>query len=217
VLISLLIQVAAKKVMSKMWGFFAALQVIILVTSKNESFSLPATVAAFFEGVSDIINLGALRTVLDIYAGETMQYIEQQDPSIRQTGGMLIAGVAMMALACFAGLFTIFRRNTYVKKALLLVFWNLLIRFYMVAFLNYWYSSVHSLSQPEKAFATLCSSIVILLLENSIWLHLTVSVFIRWNRRDLDRPETRNRIGNLYLNLSTSPAAKLFYGQVFFV
>ena len=130
---------------------------------------------------------------------------------------MLIAGVGMLALACFAGLFSIFRRNTYVKKALLLVFWNLLIRFYMVAFLNYWYSSVHSLSQPEIALVTLCSTFAILLLVLSIWLYFTVSVFIRWNRRDLNREGTRNRIGNLYLNLSTSPSAKLYYGQVFFV
>jgi len=56
-----------------MWGFFAALQVVILVTAKNESFSIPATVAAFFEGISDIINLGALRTILGLYAEETIE------------------------------------------------------------------------------------------------------------------------------------------------
>ena len=70
---SLLIQLAAKKVMSKMWGFFAALQVVILITAKNESFRLPATVIVFFDGVSDIINLGALRALRGLYAGEKIE------------------------------------------------------------------------------------------------------------------------------------------------
>ena len=109
-----------------------------------------------------------------------------------------MAGIFMTLLMLLGAFLYIFKHNKYVKKALGFVFWNLLIRFWMISFINYWYGNIYGLIQNDVKLSTVVVTSSILLIECVIWVLSFLIVFVKWDRDDLDKKETRKRVGNLY-------------------
>lgn len=213
-IVTLIIQFVAKKVMSKMWGFFAAIQIVILITADNYSFQKPANVETFIGAVKGIINLEAMKQLVKQISGSSYVWIEEQDPTLQQTAGMMLSALALVILTCLCFLLSACKSNKYVQKAQAMVFWNLLIRFFMVSFINLLYQNMFSLSQGPSVVSSISGSVIIAFII-VIW-----AVSARYIKRadpvELDKEETRKKVGNLYLNLETQPYKKLHYSQLFF-
>lgn len=104
--------------MSKMWAFFAALQILILITANNQSFAKPANVETFFAGVEDIINLAALKEVSKDYAGDSFNsWFEKQDQTMQKVAGFFILAFIISILASICFIVSVFKRNEYVDRA----------------------------------------------------------------------------------------------------
>jgi hypothetical protein len=200
--------------MSKMWGFFAALQILILITADNFSFSKPANVQTFFEAVKGIINLDALKGALQMVSGPAYNWVEEQDPLLLKTAGVTFVGLVLTLFAVICFLFTAFKRYKYVQDIKQILLWNLLIRFYMISFINLLYQNGFAMTQSPKTVTYVSGSLTILVVL-AVWAF--TSFYLRKADPEvLDTEDTRQRIGNLYLNLRTQPFRRLFYGQVFF-
>jgi hypothetical protein len=60
IVVSLIIQVLAKKVISSMWFFYAALQILLLI-ALNGALVLPPTVHSFVDAIRQIVQLDAIK------------------------------------------------------------------------------------------------------------------------------------------------------------
>lgn len=134
-LVTIIIQVFAKKVISYVWVFFAAFQVMILLTVNNNSLSsLPASVTLFFTAVLDIINLGVLKETLSEHVAKYAKFLSP----IIAAGGLAIVGAGVAIGVTILALLYKFRTYALLRKVWNTVFWNFLIRYYMTVYINFW-------------------------------------------------------------------------------
>jgi hypothetical protein len=104
-------------------------------------------------------------------------------------------------------------KNSKVKKffdrAYNFIFYNFLIRYFQASMLSFWYSSLSQLYNSTSTLDLAISSVIIL--GQLIIILISLTTVCRAELEELNN--TRKKIGNLYLNLSTKSKTKVFYGQ----
>ena len=103
----------------------------------------------------------------------------------------------------------------FVNKVFRLIFWNFLIRYLQVSFINFNYASLTSVLTTESLFEKIMSANILTVLYSLVCLVCYI-LYTRPNEY-LSLAETRERIGNLYLHLQTIQKDKVFFGAIFFV
>jgi hypothetical protein len=101
------------------------------------------------------------------------------------------------------------------NKVFQFIFWNFLIRYIQVAFINMNYSSLTTVLTTDSLFDKIMSANILALL----YLLVCLVIYILYNYKNeyLSLSETKQKIGNLYLNLRTNDKVKTFYGAMFFI
>ena len=85
----------------------------------------------------------------------------------------------------------------------------------MTVFINFWFTSLHSARHDPSVSSKITGVLTIVLL--IIILILCNRAIFAKDHETLDLPETRKRLGNLYLNLHTYPNQKLSFFLAFFI
>ena len=96
-----------------------------------------------------------------------------------------------------------------------MIFWNFLIRYLQVSFINLNYASLTSVLTTSNLFEKIMSANILAVLYSLACL--VCYVLLTTPNEYLSLDETKKRIGNLYLHLETIYTEKLFFGAIFFI
>ena len=134
-----MLQIVAKKVISFMWIYYSALQIILIVNLKSKIL-MPASVQIIVNAIDGTVNLSSL----DKKAVASKLRIE----SLFKEGGVLdslgilslaIFGIIILVLLLITARFTCRHPKVVqlVQKAKDFLFWNFLIRYFQASYLNF--------------------------------------------------------------------------------
>ena len=105
--------------------------------------------------------------------------------------------------------------KTVLEKVFKYIFWNFLIRYLQVAFINLNYASLTSVLTTDSLFDKIVSANILAVL----YLMVCLVGYILYSRPHeyLCLESTRQMIGNMYLNLNTMFTEKKLFGAIFFI
>ena len=202
IIITLLVQIVAKKVISSVFLYYSVLQIVMLVTLEA-NVKLPVSVTIVFNTLDGILNLSSLdmNAILSTIKLPTIA----QNSLIAKLSGVSLAVFIVLALIVVILVIRKFKISgklkNLVNKVLKFVFWNFLIRYLQVSFINFNYASLTSVLITDSLADKIMSANILALL----YLLVCLISYILYTRKEeyLSLDETKQRIGNLYSNLRT--------------
>lgn len=138
---------------------------------------------------------------------------------MQKLSGVSIAILVILLFVC--AIFIIRRFNigeklkALAQKIVKMIFWNFLIRYFQVAFINLNFSFLTSVKTTDSLFEMIFSIIIVLAMYALVCF--LCSYLLSRTQEYLCQEETKKSIGNLYLNLDTVHKTKRFYGAMFFI
>lgn len=171
----------------------------------------------FFKMIDGILNLSSLdmNTILSTAKLPTIQ----KNSLIAKLSGVSLAVFIILALVVvILGIrkFNLSEKlKNFVQKVFKFVFWNFLIRYLQVSFINLNYASLTTVLTTDSLLDKIMSSNILALL----YLLGSFVAYILFTAKHeyLCLDETKQRIGNLYLNLKTDERVYKFFGAMFFI
>lgn len=95
------------------------------------------------------------------------------------------------------------------------LFWNFLIRYFQVTFINFHNAGLTSIQQPANLSDKIVSANILAI--QYLIVAIVCYILVSRNSFYLDLESTKKSIGNLYLNLNTFSHLKLLYGAMFYI
>ena len=122
---------------------------------------------------------------------------------------VVVFPVAILVLLILYKLVKNSKVKKFIDRAYNFIFYNFLIRYFQASMLSFWYSSLSQLYNSTSTPDLAISSVIIL--GQLIIILMSLTTVCRAELEGLNN--SRKKIGNLYLNLSTKSKTKVFYGQ----
>lgn len=133
---------------------------------------------------------------------------------------MTLSAIGIILFLAVFGVAVLVSKNSPQVQALFIriknfIFWNFLIRYFQAAFIGFNFAALKVIQNHGGGFKDVGSSVFILLIQVSI-LCLIAYILLRKDLAELNKLQTREKIGNLYFNLDTSERRKVLFGLLFF-
>ena len=132
IIVTLIVQIIAKKVITSMWLYYAALQLILLIAQRS-NFYPPSSVDIVTSSVSGIINL----TSLDKKQIASFLHLDSlaKNAVIESLDGVALSAIGILAFVIFCGLAIYITKkipkvHQFLLKVRDFIFWNFLIRYF---------------------------------------------------------------------------------------
>ena len=132
IIVTLLVQIIAKKVITSMWLYYASLQLILLIAQRINLYP-PSSVDIVTTSISGIINL----TSLDKNQIASFLHLDAiaNNPLFESLDGVALSAIGILVFVLFCGI-TMFITKKFHKVYNILIkirdfiFWNFLIRYF---------------------------------------------------------------------------------------
>jgi hypothetical protein len=170
-----------------------------------------------FNMIDGILNLSSLDMNMILSSIKLPEI--QKDSLVAKLSGVSLAILIVLA---FVVIILVIRKlklseklKNFVNKVFKFVFWNFLIRYLQVSIINLNYASLTTILTTDNLLDKIMSANILALL----YLLVCLVIYILCTRKHeyLCLNETKQRYGNLYLNLRTDNKAKTFFGAMFYI
>lgn len=197
IVITLIVQIITKKVISSMFIYYSTLQIIQLISLETKV-QLPASVILISNTIDGIINLSSLDTK-SIISSINIPAIKESSLLLKLSG---ISLAIFIVLILAVVIFVIRKFNLSgklkngVNKVFKFMFWNFLIRYFQVSFINLNYASLTSALTVDNLADRIISANIL----GVLYFLVCLVAYILYTRPNeyLSLDGTKQTIGNLY-------------------
>lgn len=197
IVITLIVQIITKKVISSMFIYYSTLQIIQLISLETKV-QLPASVILISNTIDGIINLSSLDTK-SIISSINIPAIKESSLLLKLSG---ISLAIFIVLILAVVIFVIRKFNLSgklkngVNKVFKFMFWNFLIRYFQVSFINLNYASLTSALTADNLADRIISANIL----GVLYFLVCLVAYILYTRPNeyLSLDGTKQTIGNLY-------------------
>ena len=150
IVLTLVIQIVAKKVITFMWVYYSALQIILIVNRKS-NIQMPASVQTIVKEIDGIINLSSFDKQA---AAEKLKLdsLFKEGGILDSLGGVSLAIIGIVLLILLLVVLKFACRHpkvvAIVQKVKEFLFWNFLIRYFQASYLNFNFSAFNLIFNP---------------------------------------------------------------------
>ena len=215
---TLVLQIIAKKVITTMWIYFCALQLILLIVLQSK-LSAPASVEMVIGQIAGIINLSSL----DKDKAAKLLHLESitQSAVFQSLDGVALSAIGILLAVFIIGFALLISKYSprvyeFFERIKQTVFWNFLIRYFQASYIGFNFAALSNVIKASSGLKDIGTSIGILVSQYAL---VTYAAYILLKRDPeiLGTFETKLRIGHLYHNLDTRVKQKIVFGLLFFV
>jgi hypothetical protein len=218
IVVSLILQLVGKKIITSMLTFYLTLQLILLIYTKS-NIQLPVCVLLLTSTIESVLKLSSfdkktLTSKLDVPSTFTTE-----GGLLDSLGGISILAGLVILIAAVVAIAYKFSSHPKIKPLLLKIklffFWNFLIRYFQVAYIDLQFNALVQIFSGPTIIGKISSLCIIGVQFFTVCLF--TSVILGRPAEYLKQDAIKSMIHNIYLHLDPNHRPKLMYSILFYL